>query len=153
MDAQPGAMSPEPSPVGTGDGTAHPSTPAPLPEPVPEKRPEPVKPKPKPTSRQPKPATTTKTTAPATTGKPATTRSGDKLYYIQLVATTDRKAASRLKERMEAQGYNVYLLTSRKKGTTLYRVRIGVFKDYRQARSVATKIGKEAKLKPWIVAQ
>ena len=109
--------------------------------------------------------TTTQATAPpvsTTTAKkatkpvevktePATTATG-KTYYIQLTATPIEKAAKDMKQKFERKGYNVYLLEVMNKGQKLYKVRIGVFSSRDQARSIAEKIRKEEKIKPWIVA-
>ena len=76
----------------------------------------------------------------------------EKTYYVQLTATTNRKAAEKMKQAYAGKGYNVYLLTDRKRRKTLYKVRIGVFKDWKKAKAIAEKIHREDKLKPWIIA-
>jgi len=94
----------------------------------------------KPVKAEPKPATA----APADTGA--------KTFYIQLTATPVEKSAQELKQRFERKGYNVYLVEATQNGQKLYKVRIGVFNSRQQASTIAEKIRKEDKIKPWIVA-
>jgi len=76
----------------------------------------------------------------------------EKIYYIQLTATVNRKMAEKMKRTYAGKGYNMYLITGKKHGNTLYKVRIGVFKDWKKAKAIAEKIRREDKLKPWIIA-
>lgn len=75
-----------------------------------------------------------------------------KIYYIQLTATVNRKMAEKMKRTYAAKGYNMYLITGKKHGSLLYKVRIGVFKDWKKAKAIAEKIRREDKLKSWIIA-
>ncbi len=84
--------------------------------------------------------------------KKTATSQSEKTYYVQLTATTNRKAAEKMKQAYAGKGYNVYLVTDRKRRKTLYKVRIGVFKDWKKAKAIAEKIHREDKLKPWIIA-
>lgn len=87
-------------------------------------------------------------TAPA---RPAVKDKSKSTYYIQLTATPLKGSAEKLKQQFERKGYNVYLLETRERGRTLYKVRIGVFATRDQAAKVAEKIRREDKIKPWIV--
>ncbi len=80
------------------------------------------------------------------------TAQSEKIYYVQLTATVNRKMAEKMKQTYAGKGYNVYLVTGKKHGKTLYKVRIGVFKDWKKANAIAKKIRREDKLKPWIIA-
>ena len=68
-----------------------------------------------------------------------------------MTATPLKGSAEKLKQKFERKGYNVYLLETRERGRTLYKVRIGVFSTRDQAAKVAEKIRREDKIKPWIV--
>ena len=76
----------------------------------------------------------------------------EKIYYIQLTATANRKMAEKMKRTYAAKGYNMYLIRGKKHGSLLYKVRIGVFKDWKKAKAIAEKIRRKDKLKPWIIA-
>ena len=106
------------------------------PDTTPSRTPAPTKTENKPVEKKPEPAASTT----------------DKTYYIQLTATPVEKAAREMKQKFERKGYNVYLLEVMNNGQKLYKVRIGVFSSRDQARSIAEKIRKEDKIKPWIVA-
>ncbi|NOY23603.1 MAG: SPOR domain-containing protein [Acidobacteria bacterium] len=82
----------------------------------------------------------------------ASTALSEKIYYVQLTATVNRKMAERMKQKYAGKGYNMYLIIEKKHGKTLYKVRIGVFKDWKKANAIAKKIRREDKLKPWIIA-
>lgn len=84
--------------------------------------------------------------------KKTATSQSEKTYYVQLTATPNRKMAEKMKQAYAGKGYNVYLVTGKKRGKTLYKVRIGVFKDWKKAKSIAEKILREDKIKPWIIA-
>ncbi len=79
-------------------------------------------------------------------------RQAGKIYYVQLTATVNRKLAEKMKQSYAARGYNMYLVTEKKHGKILYKVRIGVFKELKKAKAIAKKIRREDKLKPWIIA-
>ncbi len=83
--------------------------------------------------------------------KPDIIRSG-RTYYVQLTATVNRKQAEKMKQAYEGKGYNMYLVIGKKQGHLIYKVRIGVFKDWKKAKAIAEKIRREDKLKPWIIA-
>ncbi|NOZ13979.1 MAG: SPOR domain-containing protein [Acidobacteria bacterium] len=95
---------------------------------------------------------TIKTKTVKKTGRITSTRQTGKIYYVQLTATVNRKLAEKMKQSYAARGYNMYLVTERKHGKILYKVRIGVFKEWKKAKAIAEKIRREDKLKPWIIA-
>ncbi|RLE22778.1 MAG: hypothetical protein DRJ08_03615 [Acidobacteria bacterium] len=86
-----------------------------------------------------------------TTEARRTKAQSEKIYYVQLTATINRKLAKEMKQHYAKKGYNMYLLTAKKHGKTLYKVRIGVFKEWKKAKAIAEKIRREDKLKPWII--
>ncbi len=103
------------------------------------------------TPTQPEPKHTVATAQQMTETRPVAKKDDERTYYIQLTATPLKKSAEDLKQKFERKGYNVYLLETRERGRTLYKVRIGVFSTRDQAAKVAEKIRREDKIKPWIV--
>jgi cell division septation protein DedD len=53
--------------------------------------------------------------------------------------------------RLIGKGYQAYVLAPAAGAPALFRVRVGKFKERREADAVVAKLTKEEKLKPWIV--
>ncbi len=62
---------------------------------------------------------------------------------IQVGSFTENENALRLKEGLTVAYNNVYITTANLKGQTFYRVRVGTFKEYDKAYSVAEKLADE----------
>lgn len=110
------------------------ATPAPTPAAPPATAPAP------PAAKSPAPA------AAAAPGEPA--GSG---IAIQIMASRSRTEADNMARRLIGKGYQAYVLAPAAGAPALFRVRVGKFKERREADAVVAKLTKEEKLKPWIV--
>ena len=73
------------------------------------------------------------------------------LYTIQVEYLTNRSSAESLVEELQNKGYPAYLEERKgKDGYGGFRIRIGRFRDRKQAERMAEKLKKEA-FNPWIV--
>jgi cell division septation protein DedD len=91
------------------------------------------------------------TPPPAASAPPAaaatdTVRDG---YAVQVAAVNARSEADSIAKRLSAKGYSAYVEDPR--GTQkMFRVRVGTFKSRSDAQTVADKLKKEEKFKPWV---
>ena len=90
----------------------------------------------------PKPAAA----APSVATEPA----GDG-FAIQLAALAKRDEAETIVRRLTQKGYSAYVMPPAAGAPSVYRVRVGKFKERREAESVSTRLQKEEQFKPWIV--
>lgn len=72
-------------------------------------------------------------------------------FAIQLAALAKREEAEGIVRRLAGKGYSAYLMAPQSGAPQVYRVRVGKFKDRRQAESVSARLQKEEQFKPWIV--
>ncbi len=86
--------------------------------------------------------------APAAAEEPTTPRS---LVVIQVFSSNDRAQAERVVERLRGGGLPALLAPVEVSGRTMYRVRIGPYRDPDQAESVADRVRKEFRLDTWII--
>lgn len=100
----------------------------------------------------------------ARTGQPETTAAGPTSaaatvptepsgsgVAIQVAALAKREEAETIVRRLTGKGYSAYLLAPSADAPRVYRVRVGKFKDRREAESVSSRLQKEEQFKPWIV--
>jgi cell division septation protein DedD len=127
-----------------------------------ESTPSPVPPSPKPDA--PEPATAPpvaaaaptpkapapKAAAPATASTASTEPSGPG-FAIQVAALREADEADSIVKRLAGKGYAAYVVRPAKGQPQVYRVRVGKFKDRREADTVAARLQKEEQFKPWIV--
>lgn len=124
----------------------NPPPPAPAPEkaPVADVKPAPAKPEPAKAAvakvEPPKPETAK---GPAATGAPGNG------YAVQVAAVNARGEADAIVKRLSGKGYAAYV-ESPKGSATVFRVRVGTFRTRRDAQTVADKLKKEEKFKPWV---
>jgi cell division septation protein DedD len=128
--------------LGTGaPRTEVPAAAAPTPAPAPAaSAPTPEATRPAATTPSPAPA------APAVAGEPKGTG-----YAIQLAALGKRDEADAIARRLAAKGYAAYVMAPETGAPAMFRVRVGKFKERREAEGVAAKLEKEEQFKPWIV--
>jgi cell division septation protein DedD len=100
------------------------NTPAPKPE-----APAPAKPAPAPTTPEP-------------------SGSG---FAIQVAALKEVSEADAIVKRLASKGYPAYVVAPAKGAPAMYRVRVGKYKDRREADTVAARLQKEEQFKPWVV--
>jgi cell division septation protein DedD len=72
-------------------------------------------------------------------------------FAIQLAALGKREEAENIVRRLAAKGYSAYLMAPAPGAPAVYRVRVGKFKDRREAESVSARLQREEQFKPWIV--
>jgi cell division septation protein DedD len=72
-------------------------------------------------------------------------------FAIQLAALGKRDEAEGIVRRLKGKGYAAYLIAPAAGAPPVYRVRVGKFKDRREAESVSARLHKEEQFKPWIV--
>jgi DedD protein len=72
-------------------------------------------------------------------------------YAIQLAALGKRDEADAIAQRLTGKGYAAYVMGPEAGAPAMYRVRVGKFKERREAEGVAAKLEKEEQFKPWIV--
>ena len=80
------------------------------------------------------------------TGEPA--GSG---YAIQVTALRQRAEADNIARRLSGKGYPAYVVAPAEGAPSMFRVRVGKFKDRREAESAKARLEKEEQFKPWIV--
>jgi DedD protein len=72
-------------------------------------------------------------------------------FAIQLAALQEKGEADAIARRLAGKGYPAYVVTPAKGAPSVFRVRVGKFKERREADSVAARLQKEEQFKPWIV--
>jgi cell division septation protein DedD len=92
------------------------------------------------------------TTAPAAqqadvpSAPPSGPRNG---YAVQVAAVNARNDAEAIVRRLSGKGYSAYVETPRN-NASVFRVRVGTFRTRREAQTVADKLKREEKFKPWV---
>jgi cell division septation protein DedD len=101
----------------------------------------------KPAPAPPAAGARTKSGAAATTGEPAGPG-----FAVQIAALRDRGEADAVVKRLTGKGYPAYILAPPAGGAAaVYRVRVGKFKNRREAEDVASRLEKEEQFRPWIL--
>lgn len=72
-------------------------------------------------------------------------------FAIQVAALAKREEAETVARRLAGKGYAAYVIAPASGAPSVFRVRVGKFKDRREAESVSTRLQKEEQFKPWIV--
>ncbi len=71
-------------------------------------------------------------------------------YSVQIGSTTNREEAESLTKRFAADGYEAFISETIIKGATYYRVRIGDFESFSQARKLGLELQKKFSVKFWV---
>lgn len=108
--------------------------------------PEPEPAAPAPAKPTPAPVTAAPAAAAAVSSEPAGPG-----FAIQVAALKEKDEADTIVKRLASKGYPAYVVAPPKGTPSMFRVRVGKFKDRREADSVAAKLQKEEQFKPWIV--
>ena len=94
------------------------------------------------TTPRPAPAPAAITPQPAQSG----------VWAVQVVALTDRAAATAVVQRLSAKGYPAFLVTPQSGASVQnYKVQVGKFEDRSQAEQIAGRLKKEEQFQPWIL--
>ena len=72
-------------------------------------------------------------------------------FAIQVAALAQRAEADAIVARLAGKGYPAYVVAPAKGAPSVFRVRVGKYKDRREADTVAAKLQKEEQFKPWVV--
>jgi rare lipoprotein A len=72
-------------------------------------------------------------------------------FAIQVAALRQRAEAESVARGLTTKGYPAYVMNPDAGAPAVFRVRVGKFKDRREAESVAARLQKEEQFKPWIV--
>ena len=72
-------------------------------------------------------------------------------FAIQLAALGRREEADGIARRLTGKGYSAYVVGPDAGAPPVFRVRVGKFKDRREAESVASRLKQEEQFNPWIV--
>jgi cell division septation protein DedD len=70
---------------------------------------------------------------------------------VHVSAFRVRQEADALAARLIGKGYTAYVVPPAPGAPALFRVRVGKFKEAREANQVAAKLKKEEQFDPWIV--
>jgi cell division septation protein DedD len=87
--------------------------------------------------------------APAPTAAAALTEPPGKGFVVQVAAVRERNEADIIARRLTTKGYPAFVTTPAS-GGPVFRVRVGKYDDRREAESVAGRLEKEERFKPWI---
>lgn len=99
----------------------------------------------------PAPATAASAAASPATSAPTPGEPPGAGFAIQVAALRQRAEADSVARGLSNKGYPAYVLSPDAGAPPVFRVRVGKFKDRREAESVATRLQKEEQFKPWIV--
>jgi DedD protein len=105
-------------------------------------KPSAVPPEPPPPARAPRAAPET---AAASMGEPS--GSG---FAVQVAAVRERDEADTIARRLLVKGYPAYVISPESGTPPVFRVRVGKFRDRREAEQVSDRLEKEEQFKPWI---
>jgi cell division septation protein DedD len=89
--------------------------------------------------------------APRPTAPRPASAAGEALYTVQVAAVRRRDEADAIVKRLKTKGYDAYVFVPEGDQLGVFRVRIGSFKDKRQADQLAERLLREDKrYKPWV---
>lgn len=71
-------------------------------------------------------------------------------FAVQVAALNVKGEADAIAKRLNAKGYAAYVQMPTTGTPNVFRVRVGTFKTRREAESVAAKLQKEERFKPWV---
>ena len=104
-----------------------------------------VAPAPKPAAPTPAPRAPATASTPSPSAKPG-------VWAVQVVALTDRAAASAVVQRLSAKGYPAFLVSPQSGAPVQnYKVQVGKFEDRAEAEQIAGRLKKEEQFQPWIL--
>jgi cell division septation protein DedD len=117
--------------------------------PAESKRAEAPKPTPPPVASTPSPAPAS---AAATTPAPAPTATRSGTWAVQVVALSDRAAATAVMQRLSSKGYPAFLVHPQPGAPVQhYKVQVGRYNDHAEADQIKARLKKEEQFEPFIV--
>ncbi len=136
--------------LGSSEPTREPLKPEAATRPAPKVEPSAPAPAPKAVVPPPAPAPAAAVAKPAAAA-PATSEPEGAGFSIQVAALGKREEADAIVKRLAGKGYPAYVVNPTKGAPSMFRVRVGKFKERREADTVAARLQKEEQFKPWIV--
>jgi cell division septation protein DedD len=108
---------------------------------------------PAPAAKEVAPAPKPAAPAPATASTPSPSPSAKSgVWAVQVVALTDKAAASAVVQRLSAKGYPAFLVSPQSGAPVQnYKVQVGKFEDRAEAEQIAGRLTKEEQFQPWIL--
>ena len=79
------------------------------------------------------------------------TEPGGAGFAIQVAALREKDEADVIVKRLAGKGYPAYVVGPAKGAPSVFRVRVGKYKERHEADTVAARLQKEEQFKPWIV--
>ena len=71
-------------------------------------------------------------------------------FAVQVAAVGERTEADSIARRLSTRGYPAYVMAPASGAPRVFRVRVGKYKDRREAEQIADRLRKEEQFKPWI---
>jgi cell division septation protein DedD len=71
-------------------------------------------------------------------------------FAVQVAAVGERTEADTIARRLANKGYPAYVLSPAAGAPRVFRIRIGKYKDRREAEQVAARLQREEQFRPWI---
>jgi cell division septation protein DedD len=102
-------------------------------------------PRPAPAERVATPDTPNVRTSPAPAAEP---QGGG--FAVQVAAVGERAEADTIARRLSTKGYPAYVMPPAAGTPRVFRVRVGKFKERREAEQIAGRLRREEQFKPWI---
>jgi cell division septation protein DedD len=104
-------------------------------------------------ARSPSPSKPPAAERAASTVSAAMPRAQDGRYVVQVAALRERSEAETIARRLSTRGYQAYVDASAGAGVRMYRVRVGAFKERRDADRIRLRLEKEEQFKPWVTTR
>jgi DedD protein len=139
-----------PAPAASEPPTPKAEAPGPEPAPAPPAKPAATTVAAKPASTPPAPVPGAAAKTPAASGAVSNEPAGVG-FAIQVAALREKAEADTIVKRLASKCYPAYVVDPASGAPPVYRVRVGKFKERREADSVAARLQKEEQFKPWIV--
>lgn len=99
--------------------------------------------------RSPRPPPEPSTSSTAAGTAPAAEPSGTG-FAVQVAAVAERGEADTIARRLSTKGYPAYVMSPVAGAPRVFRVRVGKYKERREAEHVADRLRREEQFKPWI---
>lgn len=90
---------------------------------------------------------------PAENGRPAPAAMPhyiEDAYTVQVLSSTEHAYSQQIVDTFLARGYEAYLATITRDGTTYYRVRVGRYATPSQANTIAVEINRKYSMQSWV---
>ena len=100
----------------------------------------------------PPPPAPQRTSPPAAQTAPPAAQPAAGTFVVQVFSTHDQEQATKVQQDLQQLSYRAFLSTIDMGGQTMYRVRIGPYRDRTKAEKVKIDVRNKLKLDPWVTA-